>query len=549
MFVQWDESADESRSASAEESVSAEEVLGSVEAVSGSAPSAMDLASVDSSVPSLRLIPGGLTDQACTSTESQGSLDSVPDALGRIEAIFESLRSNCTDHVGEPSGEASTSGVDFSHVTDDDLLESVASIEQLRRSLDSFSVALVGELHSRGTTDEVHGMRTGSWLAHEAGLASGAANAHVNLSKTLRIRLADVRAALDSGEIGYQHTKVLTDAAIPRIIDEFEKMVPHLLSLVPLMSFNRWKREVAGVVALLDQDGGHQPGDEITDNVLRLSPSWGGTLGVQGQLTGDGAVVVAKALNDRADQIFHRMTKDNGLTGDLPVPPRKTLLALALVELIREGLAKDGASSSAPRTEAALVINANDPTMVTDETGVPIGNMARSTLMCDPVFKPVVMSFDGLVLDLGRDHRLASRALRQALAHRDGGCVWPGCDGSVSWCDAHHVEEWEHGGSTDRENIGLLCRYHHGVTHRNGWSMNATPDQWFWWQSPSGDTFWSQRHGVQRTGPPPPKDWPTNSWPPGSGPDSEPSGTPPGGGPPGGGSCCGPPGSPPGSAA
>ena len=33
--------------------------------------------------------------------------------------------------------------------------------------------------------------------------------------------------------------------------------------------------------------------------------------------------------------------------------------------------------------------------------------------------------------------------------------------------------------------------------------MHKTVDQWFWWQTPSGDTFWSQRHGKQRTGPTP----------------------------------------------
>ena len=34
--------------------------------------------------------------------------------------------------------------------------------------------------------------------------------------------------------------------------------------------------------------------------------------------------------------------------------------------------------------------------------------------------------------------------------------------------------------------------------------MHVTPDQWFWWETPSGNTFWSQRHGKQRAGPAPP---------------------------------------------
>ena len=31
--------------------------------------------------------------------------------------------------------------------------------------------------------------------------------------------------------------------------------------------------------------------------------------------------------------------------------------------------------------------------------------------------------------------------------------------------------------------------------------MHATDDHWFWWTTPSGETFWSQRHGRQRAGP------------------------------------------------
>jgi HNH endonuclease len=96
-----------------------------------------------------------------------------------------------------------------------------------------------------------------------------------------------------------------------------------------------------------------------------------------------------------------------------------------------------------------------------------------------------------------------NRAQRRALAHPDGGCVFPGCDRPASWTDAHHVEHWQHGGPTDLANLASLCRYHHGVVHRHGWTMHVTDDQWFWWTTPTGDTFWSQRQGRQRAGPTP----------------------------------------------
>ena len=56
----------------------------------------------------------------------------------------------------------------------------------------------------------------------------------------------------------------------------------------------------------------------------------------------------------------------------------------------------------------------------------------------------------GQPLNLGRERRLFSRAQRVALAARDGGCRWPGCERPPSWCEAHHIEHWQRdGGRTD----------------------------------------------------------------------------------------------------
>jgi hypothetical protein len=68
-------------------------------------------------------------------------------------------------------------------------------------------------------------------------------------------------------------------------------------------------------------------------------------------------------------------------------------------------------------------------------------------------------------LEVGRATRVVSPAQRAALAVRDGGCRYPGCDRPVAWCDAHHLRHWLHGGPTDLENLVLLCRAHHRAVH------------------------------------------------------------------------------------
>ena len=123
------------------------------------------------------------------------------------------------------------------------------------------------------------------------------------------------------------------------------------------------------------------------------------------------------------------------------------------------------------------------------------------TLLCDPDIYPVIVDSLGEPLDLGRRARLASPGQRRALTIRDGCCVFPGCDRPISWCDVHHVDHFEHLGRTDLANLAILCRHHHGVSHRQGWAMHATDDGWYWWRSPSGQIIHSQRHGRRRDGP------------------------------------------------
>jgi hypothetical protein len=78
----------------------------------------------------------------------------------------------------------------------------------------------------------------------------------------------------------------------------------------------------------------------------------------------------------------------------------------------------------------------------------------------------------GQPLNLGREKRLFSRAQRLALAARDGGCRWPGCERPPSWCEAHHIHHWHRDhGKTDVADGVLLCRHHHLLAHNNGWEI------------------------------------------------------------------------------
>jgi Domain of unknown function (DUF222)/HNH endonuclease len=79
-------------------------------------------------------------------------------------------------------------------------------------------------------------------------------------------------------------------------------------------------------------------------------------------------------------------------------------------------------------------------------------------------------------LEVGRTTRVVSPAQRNALVVRDGGCAFPGCDRPQSWCEAHHLRHWAHGGPTDLGNLALLCWAHHRAVHEGGWRLRRDPD-------------------------------------------------------------------------
>lgn len=91
------------------------------------------------------------------------------------------------------------------------------------------------------------------------------------------------------------------------------------------------------------------------------------------------------------------------------------------------------------------------------------------SLACDAAVIPIVMDGRGQPLDVGRLTRVVPDGLRRAVAARDSGGAHPGCNRPPSWCEVHHIEEWEHLGETRLENLVMLCRVHHRLLHYSDW--------------------------------------------------------------------------------
>jgi Domain of unknown function (DUF222) len=168
------------------------------------------------------------------------------------------------------------------------------------------------------------------------------------------------------------------------------------------------------------------------------------------------------------------------------------LQADGLVELLRLGVAAEPGKIVGSRKPAVRVLVTAEDLRKSSGTGKGTGTGEGAVFgigrieghpdaisiqsvqhtVCTAGILPILFDDDGKCLNVGRQQRLFTERQRVALAARDGGCRVAGCDRPPSWCEAHHIDEWErHGGRTDIADGILLCRHHHMLVHNNRWRI------------------------------------------------------------------------------
>jgi hypothetical protein len=436
--------------------------------------------------------------------------------MARIDHMFDTAElTEPTDLSGLVDATRGAAHADVAAASDQELCDAAIELERARASLDAAQVHVLAELDLRGVCDRDYGLSTASWLAHQTHASRPHLAARLKVGASLR-SLTEVDAALCTGDLTFEHARALAGAANPRIADQLADCQDQLIDLARQAPFAIWCRDLRLLVDLLDQDGSFDPERELARNHLHLDALTGDHLILSGELVGETALTITHAIQTEADRLWRQYRHDHELGATTTIPRRPTLLALALASLCRQGHATNPHTTRPPENDITLIIDTRDlitghhpskadlalpagpaspaaPRLTTTD-GQPLELAHYAHLFCDTAFHALILNSLGLPLDLGRTVRLATPHQRRALTVRDGGCVFPGCNSRASWCDIHHVVEWQNGGGTDLAGLALLCRHHHGVTHRRGWHMGTAPEQTFTWTTPTGHTLTSQRH-------------------------------------------------------
>jgi hypothetical protein len=343
---------------------------------------------------------------------------------------------------------------------------------RLRHVIDLLELPFASMVISLGTCDEAewggypspiqwvrHACKTSAWTAVSA--------FHVGEQS---VRLEDSARALRAGEIGYGHLALLAQTA-DAITEsptgsDFDEAA--LLRKAQQHTVGRFFRDCAHARHAADQQRFlTEQQDTVDARSLTFTTFRNGCVGLRGFLDSEGGAALRTALEPLA--------KPSGRGDDRN---RDRRFADALVELAGHAL-DSGSLPQHAGQRPHLQVTATLETLrglegapaAELEMGGPIAGETARRLACDAAVTRIVFDARSAVVDVGRARRLPAPATRRALQARDGGCVWPGCDRPASWSQAHHLQSWAQGGSTDVANLVLICRAHHWKIHEGGWLL------------------------------------------------------------------------------
>jgi hypothetical protein len=413
--------------------------------------------------------------------EAEGSPATVVEAaLGQLSAAVDVLTE-----------------LDLTRLDRDELLRLLRGLEMQRRRLPVVDHALVAELEQRGIAGELAARDTKTLLRDVLRLtphqASARYEAAIDLGprrgltgETLPPLLPAVAAAQADGAISAEHAKVITGVIeeLPpamepgqvtgveeRLVAEAARFDPSVLARI-----GRHLLDWINPDGTEDRDTGHERRRHATLTTrrdgcgelhARLTPAalaqWQAVLDPlaapkPSDADGPDPRTPGQRLHDALADAAARLLAG----GDLPPSggtPATVLLTMTLDQL---------------ETRTGLVTTAHGGTLSV-ETALSLADQANVI--------PVVLDSTGIVA-FGLARRTASVGQRWALAARDGGCCFPGCDAPPGWTQVHHILPWILGGRTDLTNECLLCGYHHREHDKRGWQV-IMRDGRPWWVPPA----------------------------------------------------------------
>jgi len=328
---------------------------------------------------------------------------------------------------------------------------------QRRRVIDLQEVAFAreaAEFAASDVWDEDGSVSAIDWLRFNCHMAAGAAANAIAVGEILA-QLPESHQAVVDGEIGFAHLAVMARTA-EALGERFDER----------LLVEKAKENSPGKFFYICHHARHaadpktyaaEQAEQVEQRKLKLSTWMDGSLLISGVLDPVGGAAFRTALEPLA--------RKTGAHDDRDLERRQ---ADALVEL-----AIGGGSQAQIQVTSSIetLLGLAGAPAAEMEFSLPVSSKTIERLACDSSIARVLLDSESVVIDVGRSKRVVSEPGRRALKARDGSCRWPGCDRPASWSAAHHVVHWIHGGTTDLDNLILLCHRHHWMVHEGNWQI------------------------------------------------------------------------------
>ena len=374
----------------------------------------------------------------------------------------------------------------------DDLLNLGQELEQLSRTVYAAQVHLVGEIDTCDLAARRSCSSTAALLRQAFTVSAADAVGRVKAARHVLPRqmvsgpdapplLPLLATSLDEGSLGPEHVKIVVEtmAKVPakasaELRDACEA---GLVQVAVAADPNFTEKAAHKILERADPDGDL----DDTPAAAKMELNFGGRnirtglTPIKGQLDDHGVEVVRKAIDALA-------APRPEIDGTKDVRPPGNRRAHALIAALRGFLdAGTGPTHGGEKPHLTVVVQWDALTELlgagTLDSGGRLSPAETRRLLCDAELIPAVLGSDGELLDIGRRTRVVPMGMRRAVALRDRGCIWHGCDRPAGWCDAHHVNFWiRDGGKTSYDNLVLLCPFHHSEIHKNEWLIVMARD-------------------------------------------------------------------------
>jgi hypothetical protein len=358
-------------------------------------------------------------------------------------------------------------------VVDDRDPAAEAKLIELRRQIDRLEAEFCRRLRP---FDRARGfVRSGAanvaaWLRSACRLSASGAHERVEVAHELGA-LPEVEEAWRRSDIGYQHAAVLARSVREVGLEPLRAGLDELLDTARRVDPSRLRTTTRYLRYFLSPDGARaSENDAYERRYLDMSQTVDGVVVVNGQLDAEGGALFRAAVN----------ALDKPLPDETRTAGQRR--ADAAVELARRQL-RCGQLPTTHGQRPHLTVTVPESTV--SGSGCEPGDLAGSgpvsrelvqRLACDAAITPVTVDSAGRAVAVIEASRVIPAALRTALAMRDRGCRFPGCDRPPEWTDAHHILPRSDDGKTKAENLTLLCRVHHRMVHEGGWRLTRAGD-------------------------------------------------------------------------